>query len=335
MATTWDDMIAEFRALGGTADNIRLGMGAIGRGIFPIDPALPIKIDVPENLLVPVADLEFDGAGDIRLKSDSKIGAREKAFFEAFERDFSFGDGGYRDCEAFLGEMDALADELKKLLAGDFGLGHLFRGEGVQRIRQRFLHSRMITHEKGDVLMPVLELVNHGVGGFPFAIAKSISIGGHVTGEVYAHYGLVDSHLTFGSWGFASEEPAAFSLPLTMPLPSRRLLVMRQLNNRKVRGQFRVPTVTVEDGKLTIAYVMLGHARYPRLAKGTFYKLLEEAGEAGAEEVFDRVKRFNIQRFLYLLGVLDGQAGRIPATLRAVCRYQIGAMANSVGTREV
>jgi hypothetical protein len=331
----WDDMLAEFRALGGTADNVRLGEGVIGRGIYPIDPALPIKIDVPENLCIPVSELEFGGDGNIQVKAGSSVPPREKAFFEAFERDFSYGDGGYRDCAAYLEAVDALPQDLKTLLAGDFGLGHLFRGEGISRIRQRFLHSRMITHEKGDVLMPVLELVNHNIGGFPFQIAKSISIGGHVNGEVYAHYGLVDAHLTFGSWGFASEEPAAFSLPLTMPLASRRLVVMRQLNNRKVRGQFRVPAVTTEDDKLTIAYIMLGHARYPRLAKGTFYKLMEEAGEGNAEEIFDRVKRFNTQRFLFLLGVLDGMDGHIPATLRAVCRHQISAMANSVGTRDV
>src|SRR5688572_20495375 len=174
MATLWDDMIAEFRALGGTADNIRLGQGPIGRGIYPIDPAQPVRIDVPENLLMKVADLEFDDQGDIRVKDGAEVPPKEKAFFEAFERDFSFGDGGYRDCESFLASIDALSEDLKKLLAGDFGLVHLFRGEGVARIRQRFLHSRMITHDKGDVLMPVLELVSHGVGGFPFQIGKSI-----------------------------------------------------------------------------------------------------------------------------------------------------------------
>jgi hypothetical protein len=331
----WDDMLAEFRSLGGTAENIRLGQGAIGRGIYPVEPNLPVRIDVPDNLLIPVADLEFDATGNTRLKSATQTGAREKSFFEAFERDFSYGDGGRRDCAAFLASVDALPTDLKQLLDADFGLGHLFRGEGEPRIRQRFLHSRMITHDKGDVLMPVLELVNHGIGGFPYQIAKSISISGRAAGEVVAHYGLIDAHLTFGSWGFASEEPAAFSLPLTMPLPSRRLVVMRQLNNRKVRGQFRVPTVTAEDGKLTIAYVMLGHARYPRLTKGTFYKLMEEAGEANAEEIFDRVKRFNMHQFLQLLSVLEHHQGPIVATLRQVCRYQLGAMAHSIGTRDV
>src|SRR6476646_4511492 len=33
----WDEMVREFRALGGTVENVRLGDGPLGRGLFPID----------------------------------------------------------------------------------------------------------------------------------------------------------------------------------------------------------------------------------------------------------------------------------------------------------
>ena len=55
--TTWDELLDEFRALGGTADNIRLGHGEFGRGLFPVDPAKPVVIDIPDNLLVATADM--------------------------------------------------------------------------------------------------------------------------------------------------------------------------------------------------------------------------------------------------------------------------------------
>ena len=47
--SAWDDMLDEFRALGGTADNIQLGQGQFGRGLFPIDPGAPIAILGPAD----------------------------------------------------------------------------------------------------------------------------------------------------------------------------------------------------------------------------------------------------------------------------------------------
>ena len=48
----WNDMLNEFRALGGVAENIRIGHGPFGRGLFPIDPKKPVSISIPESLLV-------------------------------------------------------------------------------------------------------------------------------------------------------------------------------------------------------------------------------------------------------------------------------------------
>ena len=48
MIYSWDDMIAEFRALGGTADNIVQAKGPLGRGIFPIDRRLNLTRSVAQ-----------------------------------------------------------------------------------------------------------------------------------------------------------------------------------------------------------------------------------------------------------------------------------------------
>src|SRR6266480_2604064 len=55
--TSWHELLDEFRALGGTADNIRLGDGQFGRGLFPVDGTKPVAIHIPDSLLVPVTDL--------------------------------------------------------------------------------------------------------------------------------------------------------------------------------------------------------------------------------------------------------------------------------------
>ena len=48
----WDEMLDEFRSLGGIADNIRLGEGRFGRGLFPVDTSRPYRIHIPPSLLV-------------------------------------------------------------------------------------------------------------------------------------------------------------------------------------------------------------------------------------------------------------------------------------------
>src|SRR5690348_219316 len=77
--SAWNEMLDEFRALGGVAENIRLGHGAFGRGLFPIDPAKPIEISIPENLLVSSSHVDIEN-GVFRVSSESAVGARERAF---------------------------------------------------------------------------------------------------------------------------------------------------------------------------------------------------------------------------------------------------------------
>ena len=88
----WNEMLDEFRALGGVAENIRLDHGALGRGLFPIDPAKPIEISIPDNLLVSSAHVVIENE-TFRISPASPIGARGRAFMEQYERDFSWGTG--------------------------------------------------------------------------------------------------------------------------------------------------------------------------------------------------------------------------------------------------
>ena len=81
----WYEMLAEFRALGGTADNICLQEGPLGRGLFSLDPAKPVAIHIPDNLLVDITEVAFD-KGEFRVTAQAKAGARERAFLESYEK---------------------------------------------------------------------------------------------------------------------------------------------------------------------------------------------------------------------------------------------------------
>src|SRR5580704_15806069 len=85
---SWEDLLAEFRALGGTAENIALGHGQSGRGLFPIDPAKPVRVRTPPNLLVPSEDTELRN-GQLVVKASAMIGVRERSFFDHYQKEFS------------------------------------------------------------------------------------------------------------------------------------------------------------------------------------------------------------------------------------------------------
>ena len=312
----WDEMIEEFRALGGVADNIGQRCGSLGRGLFSVDPKKPVRIFVPENLLINVKEVVFEN-GVLRVKKGASVGERERSLFEYFQNEFSWGNGGKSDCEEFFDRMDTLPENVRDLLVRDLRLAWLGAlDKGDDRTQARFINSRMIAYGDGHVLMPVLELANHGVTGCSYDFKSGVSIDGTFKDEVLVHYGTVDPYGAFENWGFASNEPVAFSLPATLTLSSRRLAILRQLSNKEVRGNFRIPVLDTDETKVRISYLMLGHARFPRLSKGIFYQFMEDLGEQNAEALFDQVRRFNIQQFLKLMEALDEHQGHMISTLR-------------------
>ena len=331
----WDEMIEEFRALGGVADNIEQRCGALGRGLFPVDLKKPVRIFVPENLLINVKEVVFE-SGLLRVKEGASVRERERVFFEDFQNEFSWGNGGKIDCEEFFDRVDALPENVRDVLVNDLGLVRLgASNKSDDRTQVRFLRSRMIAYGNSNVLMPVLELANHGVNGCSYDVKDGISIDGTFKAEVLVHYGMVDPYGAFEIWGFASNAPVAFSLPATLRLSSRRLAILRQISNKEVRGNFRIPVLDTDETKVRISHLMLGHARFPRLSKGIFYQLMDDLGEPNAEALFDQVRRFNIQQFLKLMEALDEHQGRLISTLRQMCRHQISAITHSIGTREI
>jgi hypothetical protein len=330
---TWDEMIGEFRALGGAAENVCVRRGRFGRGLFPVDSEKPVSLFVPENLLLNVTDVMYDN-GSMRLKPEAQVGLREKDFFERYQANFNWGAGGRDDCAAFIDAMDTLPSQVRGLLASDFGLAAFFQGDKTNRIQQHFLKSRMIGSKGRFVLMPVMELVNYSSNGAIFKYENGIAVTGRFADEILIHYlDVADPFTVFSTWGFAHEEPFAFSLAMTMRLGNRRLIVQRQLLEKAPLGIARAPVVEADDKTVTLSHLMLGNARRPRLAKGVFYRILHNLGESNAEEAFDRIQHFNRMKFLQLLKALESHEGPVISTLRKMVIYQLQALSHCIGVR--
>ncbi|MDJ0513256.1 MAG: hypothetical protein QNJ62_07405 [Methyloceanibacter sp.] len=331
----WDEVIETFRALGGTADNVMPGYGARGRGLFPIDPDKPVRIALPENLLVDVEAVMFED-GKFRIRPEARVPDRERAFFEFFENELSWGDGGKAECEAYLDQLDRLPESVHDFLSEELGFQFPDASRTQdEQIQNRFIRGRAIAYEGRDRLMPVLHLVNHTADGCPFKFEKGISIDRTFENEVCAHYGLYDPWGVFENWGFSCAEPLAFSMPSIVNVDGQELAISRQLDRRTKRGKFRVPIVEKDGKRTSISYVMLGHARFPRASKGIFYQLMRDIGQPNAEALFDEIRRFNIQKFLNFLAILDDHRGPLITTLKQTCRHQISALTHAIGTRKI
>jgi hypothetical protein len=331
MAYTWDEMIAEFRALGGTADNIVQASGPLGRGIFPIDRDKPIRLHVPENLLIPSSDIEFV-EGRIGIKDSTGIGQPEREFFEKYQQAFSWGIAR-AECATHIEAIRRLPPDVAEALNVPDGLERKIR-EGQDLAGTWYLQSRCIKAKNTLCVMPVMELVNHGIGVPGYNCDKGVFIEGQFSDEVLVRYFEGDPLAIFLSFGFASPERRAFSLPASRKGP-RELIIKRNINFESKRGTFSVPTFKVENDKVTLSCMMIGRMEAPRLSKGLFVSIMKEAGTPNPEAQFDSILRENRLKFLKLLGLVEPVHGQLGQTLRTMIRYQLEAMSHCVGMRDV
>ena len=331
LLTAWDDLLEEFRALGGTAENICVGQGQFGRGIFPADPSRPVAIQIPHNLLVEASHMIFVN-GVPRVGPAAAVGDRERAWLNRYQDQFGWGGGGGDEVNRMFEAASALPPEMRETLRTRYGLGHLFHEPDDELIQQRFFQMRSITYQNKSVVMPIVEMVNHG-GGVRYDLSQAVGLRGNFTGEVLVQYSDVDSFDYFLSWGFATERPVAFSLPLEGTLGKERLEVGQAFNARVTSKRNWIPEVKRNRDPVQLTFVLLGNIQFPRLPKGIFYQLMREGGHQGFEEAFDHIHHCNRLQFLSLLDELEGFDLAIARSLRAMARHQLRAMSFCFGVR--
>ena len=332
----WDEMLDEFRALDGIADNVKLAEGRFGRGLFPIDKSKPIRICIPESLLLPKKYVQFSSS-EFRVAPEAPVAARERAFLENYERDFSWGTGR-GDTEDLLAMLAEAPPELRAMLENVFGLGQWFAGLAPAAVQERFLGSRTIGFKGETRVMPIIELANHGHATSYQLYDDRLELGGHFEDEVLVRYSDSDPLGIFGAWGFASgAEVFALSMPLGLERKSGSLRINRDLEKARNAqlGPPRWPELSMENGRLGLSHVLLGHKHYPRFARGMFYKLMRQAGVQDAEETFDLIQHLNRMQFYGLIEASEAAAPRLGMLLRNLARHQLECMSHSVGTRDL
>jgi len=329
----WEELLDEFRALGGTAENIRLGQGALGRGVFPVDPAKPVVVHVPENLLIDCSDVVFEN-GALRLRADADVGDRERSWLEHYQAALSWGDEGAAEVRRIFEAAQALPAELRKDLRDRFQCGLWFDNMTDEAVQHQFLTSRGINYHDREVLMPLVELINHGAGP-EIGLVNGVMVRGIFPGEVLYRYSDMDSFGFFWSWGFVIEQPMAFSLEMSGKVESTTLRIDRAFPPVKPGEKSWMPPLHREGSGVSLDHLLIGSVQYPRLPRGIFQKTMREGGFSALEEPFDVIRYVNNLHFLDLLKALDGIDAPIARSLRTMAHHQLHAMAHCYGQRDI
>ncbi|HEY3638105.1 MAG TPA: hypothetical protein VGK90_08115 [Rhizomicrobium sp.] len=332
-ASEWGDLLSEFRARGGVADNVEQ---AGVRGLRACEPGKPFLLRVPANLRFPLGDIEFV-ADAIRIRAGAGAGDAERQFFERYQDLISWGGGGRLESAALVSLYDALPPELRTSLAGVFGMRELVEDGNAESIRRQFLRNRMIYWNNKQIFAPIVELARRGENGIPISSDQhgSLVLEGRTDGEIFLTYGPHDSLGIFRRHGVAVARPHAFSLPFTTKIGSMGLSIGRNVTARRERDGVAMPLLSSQSGDHYLSHLMVGNAKFPRLSRGIFEALMREAGIADSAQLFDRVMHFNRGRFLQLLGALEPLRGDMVARLRSMVLFQLEALSHCVGTCEL
>lgn len=336
---TWDELVEAFRALGGTIDNVRMGEGTFGRGLFPIDPKRAAQIIVPAQLLIDVADLVIDN-DQLVLRPNASVAPDIRAFFERFQRDFSFGAGVAQDGRRMIRQQHALPAQVQEFMLASHAPGaRRFPPLSDASLLRWFIGTRSAifaapgkTHRQ--VLMPVLELINHSSAHAPYANrVDGLEVAGRFDGELLMRYTSRDTWQTFVAWGFVSREPAAFSIGLDIGEPGGRTLRIRPGSVDRVGDDpASLPRIEDRDGILHLAHMLLGFAAEPGAPRWVFGRAMKRHGIKEPGELFDIIAHINRSWFYKLLELAEGETDGL-AQLRAAARIQLETMSFSFGAQ--
>ena len=332
----WEALLCDFRALGGVAENVVLGEGSFGLGLFPRDATKPFLLRLPDNLLFPVEDVEFV-QDRVRVRDSAAIAPAERDFFERYQSIFSWGGGGGAESARFISMLDSLPPEVRTRLINNYRMRDVLEGDQAKRTQTRFLKSRMTYWKNRYVLIPLIDLANCGSEGIFYSGDSEghLQIEGEVPGEILVDYGPHDSLSIFHFFGFPAARPRAYSLPMRTKIGKTTLKIGWNLAAKRMRANISVPEMKLEGGEIFLSHLVIGNANGPRLPRGIFCALMKEARATGADEAFDRIVLNNKRAFLDLLGALEPHRGEMVAMLRATAHFQLKSMTQCIGALDL
>ena len=278
----WDYHKKQFIKLGGLIDNLTCREGSNGRGMFREGRDCTPKILCPGHLLVKTEDASLI-AGKFRLKDSSGHSPEAREFIENYYQNFSWGESGKKETAKFTEEIFQMPQKAKSLLlSSSLCSDNILNCEpSLQRAFQRFIRSRAVNYKGESVLAPIWELVNHSPFERPFKTSKNgVETPAYqknpTTHEIFHPYKKDASPLSiFFNYGFASNEPLAYSLPVKIQLSDRSLTITIKGMQRGIRMTEK--SILYSKSTLSIPALPLGSIS-SELPTTFFYSIIQMHG---------------------------------------------------------
>jgi len=331
----WSELIDGFRSFGGTANNVIQRQGSLGLGLFPIDPSQPIELHAPEHLLVPTDNLELRD-GEIQIKNAQSFPEGYSDWYQKFQREYSWGAEANRSISEFEGELQKLPNSIQQALNRFLPIPIKQRLPGVnieQEVFKRFLLTRQINWNDKQVLMPIIELVNHSPAQNTWSITdKGIGIGGQFKDEILVRYSASDPMHRFVQYGFTCEELMGFSMSVTLKHRGRQIRVNGGINF----SPFKPLPSAIQNERLVINKPLLGSKNRPRMPKALFAKSCEHFTGIEPNELFEQICHLNKTCIIKILKALHEYnfESTIKEQLRNTCLLQLDAISEHYGKRD-
>jgi len=324
----WGALLAELCALGGTAENIIVRHGPRGRGVFPLNPANPVRLHLPPNLLVNAEDTEIRD-GRLVIKASASIGARERAFFDSYQQDFSWGAGVLDDLWQTQLAWSRLPQDIRDALPVD---GADFSEPSEELCLKRYVKTRSIIRGAARVIMPIVELVNDD-SAFPgYDSQDGVAVGGTFDGEVLVNYGGGDCWGMATNYGFCNARNQAHSLPGNFKFEDYCIEICRNAEPSKRIDGYTMPIVSVEDNTIRFPFLTLGNVQTPHEPRSIFLHVTKNTPIRQPDALFDLIHHYNRLLFLKFLQASEGHATPFVAMLRSAAYQQLTTLSSHWGT---
>ena len=317
----WDRLLETFRGFGGIADNVIQRPGPLGLGVFPIEPAQPIELRVPEHLLIPVERIALQD-GSVILKNDRGFPQGYADWFQSFQAHYSWGAEARQHIQVFENSMQSLPSMLREQLSS-LGLGsqlnQIPQTTNQQHIFDRFVETRQIQFNNSMVLMPIIELINHSPQGKSWEInSDSIAASGSFDDEILIRYSFSDPLRRLIQYYFNCKEPTGFSVNLRLKYNNLNIFVVGGINFQPEKPC----AVKSHHTQIYIYKPLLGSAGSPKMPRILFRKSLKNLN-IDADELFERIQHLNRIALIRLLENLESVPGPASTQLKTACLDQL------------
>ena len=332
-ATEWHAFLNEYRALGGKAENVMQRKGAFGLGLFPIDSSKPVELLVPENLLVPIENVELR-EGNVVIKDESGFPDGYGSWFQRYQSSYSWGGEGRNNTLAFEEGLKNLPDTTLELMKrhGLYNAEIRFpQKDQESELLQRFIQSRCINRKGKRVIMPMIELLNHSPAADAYDMSgNGIEVSGVRDGEVLVRYSISDPLRRLIGYGFNAPEPVGFSLTFQVSHRGKTIVV----SGGGGKDIMKPCKIQINGDRLILQQPLLASTSAPKMPRTMFIKACQTVEGIDANELFDQIHQRNTQIIVQIVRTLQGIEGDVAEKVRNGCLDQLAALSHHIGQRD-